>query len=386
MKKGIFIKSLLAVVLAAGMASCSDEGREIAQSPLTVKESKVDFASAGGEGKIVVSSTSTISKVESSDSWCKATSDGAYTVNLEVDEQLNLDNRMAMITITDGEGNVKRVAVTQGGLKFNLYDHRVVVGDAGNPEYVRMEATGRTHFQDDISWLHPVATGDSLILTAEPNNTGNIRAGMVHITCGNKEDSIYVIQGEISDIVGDYYLVGYSDINNPGPSNLAAQDVKVSYAGGDSLTFSFPKDWNKDLKCNMYFDKENFSFIVRSGTYLGQNPSDSSYPIRKIGLWSKNNWRLVRQPWAMMIPDPIADNLYVCANCPFYTTPEGYVKAPLERHDTWGGSYQWSTFAICRYTPSGSRGFAFSGFSGTIAIDAYFIKKTPGIPEYTVKN
>lgn len=384
MKKGIFIKSLLAVLLAVGAASCSDDGKEIAQSPLTVKESKVDFASAGGEGKIVVSSTTPISKVESSDSWCKATSDGAYTVNLEVDEQVNVDSRMAMITITDGEGNVKRVAVTQGGLKFILYDNRVVVDDAGNPKYVRMEATGRTHFQYDMSWLHPVASGDSLILTTEPNNTGNIRAGMVHITCGNKEDSIYVIQGDISDIVGDYYIVGYGDINNPGPSNLAAQNVKVSYEGGDSLTFSFPKSWG-DLKCNMYFDKENFTFTVLGGTYVGQNPSDKNYPVYKIGLWSKNNWTLIRQPWPMMIPNPIADNLHVSATCPFYTTPEGYVKASLERNDTWAGDYQWSTFAFCHYTPSGSRGFGVSAFVGrTVAVDAYFIKKTPGIPEYTV--
>lgn len=385
MKKKLITHKLFALLAFTTLLSCSDEGRDIPMSPLTVVESKVDFASAGGEGKIVVSSTTPISSVESSDSWCHATSDGAYTVNLDVDEQINTDNRMAMITITDGEGNVKRVAVTQGGLRFNLYENRVVVDDAGNPTYVRMESTGRTHFQYDLSWLHPVATGDSLILTAEPNNTGNIRAGMVHITCGNKEDSIYVVQGDISDIVGDYYLVGYSNINNPGPSNLTAHEVNVSYAGGDSLSFTFPMTDDCDFKFNSYFDKRTFRFTILSGTPVGTNPFNSSYPICKIGLWDKKNWTLVRVPWPMMIPNPIADNLNVSADCHFYTTPEGYVESPLERNDTWAGTYQWSSFAFCCYNTRGSRNFGSSCFV-MVRVDAYFIKKTPGIPDFTVSS
>lgn len=376
------------------ITACSDEGKDITKSPLTVIQSKVDFKSAGGEGNIVVSSTTPISSVESSDSWCHATSDGAYTVNLDVDEQIDPENRMAMITITDGEGNVKRVAVTQGGLRFNLYENRVVVDDAGNPTYVRMESTGRTHFQHDINWLHPVATGDSLILTAEPNNTGNIRAGMVHITCGNKEDSIYVIQGNISDIVGDYYLVGYSNYTKPGIDNLKAQDVTITEAEGDSLTLTFPGKEEWDLKCNVYFDKRTFMFRIYGGTYLGKSTFNKSYPYCRIGLWSKNNWAKVIPQIPALFPYPIADNLVVCADCNFYTTKEGYVRAPLERNaQTWNGNYEWSAFTFCRYSkmqtnPNQNANVRAKPipFTYNTAVDAYFIKRTPGIPEYTVKN
>lgn len=369
------------------LASCSDKGEDIPVSPLAVTESAVDFTSAGGEGKITVTSTTPIMSVTSSDDWCKATVEGEYTVGLEVNEQLNPDNRMAMVTITDGNGNVKHVSVTQSGLRFNLYEKRVSVADDGSATLVRMEATGRTSFQNVPEWLHPASRNDSLILTADANTTGNIREGNVIITCGNKQDSIDVIQGDVSDIVGDYYLVGYTNFSSQHTAaNINAQDVVVSYAGGDSLTLTFPGKEDEDLKCNVYFDKRTFFFRIYGGTYVGQSSYNRSYPVCKLCFWGGGYARLSPQ-LPFVIPWGFADNLFVSTEFKYKITAEGYIKVNPEANSTWTGSYEWSSIAfVCERNMNPDTGSRPAVMPYPAAIDAYFIKRTPGIPEYKVKN
>lgn len=387
---------LMVCLMLLGMVSCSDDGKDIPASPLVVTESKVDFASAGGDGEITVKSTSPISSVQSSDSWCKAVSDGAYSVKLSIDEQLNPENRMAIVTITDGDGNVKHVSVTQSGLRFNLYEKRVSVSDKGNPTLVRMEATGRTSFQDVPEWLHPIARNDSLVLAADPNNTGNIRSGQMRITCGDKMDSIFVVQGDVSDIVGDYYLVGSRDFNSvtynygygSDPAKLNAQDLTISYAGGDSLTLSFTGKEEWDMKCNVYFDKHTFMFRIKGGTYIGQTTKNNSYPACKLGLWSGSFARLIPQI-PILSPYPIAENLMVSTDFYFSLSPEGYVLSQTVSNEPWADkdNSEWHSLVfVCHRNKDTDSGNRIPSFAYPAAVHAFFIKKTPGIPDYPVRN
>lgn len=262
MKKLKIFYMLLGCLLT--FAACSDDDYSPAVSPLKVTESNVDFNAKGGDGEITVSSTTPIASVESSDEWCKVSTEGDYKVKVSVGVNEEVDTRNSVVTIKDQGGNETKIAVTQSGLLFYLDAHKSVSTDAASVSYMKLVHSNEVTLKvdEDATWLQASMQGDSLVLNSQENNTGNVRSAYVWCYSGPRKDSLLVVQGETKDVLGDYYFAGK---NTKGQVIYILGNLSKGTTTG-TLKLSFPK-LNAGLE--VPYDEDNMEIKFPCGQYLG---------------------------------------------------------------------------------------------------------------------
>ena len=262
MKKLSIYYMLLVCLLT--FAACSDDDYTPNVSPLKITESNVAFTAKGGEGEIVVTSTTPIASVASSDSWCTAATNGDYKVKVSVAVNDNLDSRSSVVTIKDQNGNETNIAVTQAGLLFVLNKHKFVVGDDAATSFMKLVHSNdvTVSVAEDVDWLQASIVGDSLQLNPTANTTGEVRSGYVYCQCGPREDSVLVVQGSTADLYGDYYFAG----QDKSGKLMYIKSTLSQGTSSDNLKLTFP-DWKGSLLVD--FDEENMEFKFRGGQYVG---------------------------------------------------------------------------------------------------------------------
>lgn len=262
MKKLKIFYLLLGCLLT--FAACSEDDYSPAVSPLKVTESSVDFNAKGGDGEITVSSTTPIASVVSSEEWCKVSTDGDYKVKVSVGVNGEVYTRNSVVTIKDQSGNETKIAVTQSGLLFYLDAHRTVSADAASISYMKLVHSNEVTLEvdEDATWLKASMQGDSLVLTTEENNTGNVRSAYVWCYSGPRKDSLLVTQGETKDVLGDYYFAG---TNTQGEVRYILGNLSEGTTSG-TLKLSFPK-LNAGLE--VPYDEDNLKINFSAGQYVG---------------------------------------------------------------------------------------------------------------------
>ena len=124
----------------------------------------------------------------------------------------------------------------------------------------------------DQEWLTGSINGTKLILQTEKNKTGGIRSTTVVLRGMNNSVNIKVIQGDISEILGEYELSGSSitTVNARGNGYLHPATIKAVLQNDDlgiGYELSLPEyDYVIPLRNN---DKNSFLLILNGGKHVG---------------------------------------------------------------------------------------------------------------------
>ncbi len=249
--------------------SCTSDNN-IDDDSLRIVESNLVFNSNGGTGSITIESTSPFN-IKSSESWC--TVDGTKNATVSVEPNHNIEGRSAVLTITTDRGAVSYVPVVQAGHILMVYGDSII-GVDNNAHYreIDISSSDGVSVICDQEWLTGSINGTKLILQTEKNKTGGIRSTTVVLRGMNNSVNIKVIQGDISEILGEYELSGSSitTVNARGNGYLHPATIKAVLQNDDlgiGYELSLPEyDYVIPLRNN---DKNSFLLILNGGKHVG---------------------------------------------------------------------------------------------------------------------
>ena len=191
----------------------------------------MSFTKEGGSKEVEVTSNDPAGwTATSSASWLKIDGDSKYNgkdfrvLTLTAEAFPIGDKREAVITITDNEGNIEEVNVTQLGDKLSLYVNPDIVSfnvEGGSQDLtVASNVTWSsfiTYTNSDENWLS--ITGENgenngtITLTAVANNSGSERKAMVIVKGQNQEFRVNVTQlgGDDDFQISPRQIISYKD-------------------------------------------------------------------------------------------------------------------------------------------------------------------------------
>jgi hypothetical protein len=251
------IHTIFIVVLGCFLlAACSDDSFTEKVSSVKVTSATTVIGASGGSGKIVVNTSSKISAY-SADAWLKVKA-SADTVIVSADINTSLSTRNTTVVVKSGADSTV-VNVSQYGMVVTLSSSGVVsFADAASSQRLLLKKNVPVTFSSNADWLTYNVSNDSLHVTTTQNSTGNPRAAYVKYTYGSSSDSIKVVQGEISDIAGEWTLVGTNS-----SSQKKAYNVNIApNASGDSLNIDL-------LGFILHAAYTNNQIVLTGGDYIG---------------------------------------------------------------------------------------------------------------------
>lgn len=231
---------------------------------------------AGGETKTIVASTevarvealyqqSTDPTVVNEPEWLTFNIKGK-TVEVTAAPNSSTQSRDVMVRLYSAGGDFTEVNLQQQGVVFVCdAPSAIVLKDAAATRtYNILKTADGVTFVTTASWLHAKANADgTLVITADPNNTGSFRGAIVKVMFGELVlATIKVTQGEINDIVGAYYFQ-YYDNDDAAWYYMNAEIAK----DGDTFNISFPDyEWTFPLGD---VDADALTVSVPNACYVG---------------------------------------------------------------------------------------------------------------------
>jgi len=305
--KEIMMKKLLSLfVLMAGVVaftSCGeDDATYNAIVPLEIKSADVLFDADGGQGTIVVNTSSAL-QASCESSWAKVQVNGS-SVSVTAEKNPTSETRSAKIILT-ADGKTASVVATQKG---------VVIGIKGSSEFV-FTSDNAASFNVDFAHTYPLSNYNITVqslsdwITAEYNaetgqieakitaNTGKmIRRGYVQVKMDDHEEILSVIQYELeNDILGDYNFCYLDNKNTPRslPAQLTENALTIRFNA--NATFTIPVNLTKGNPGEVNISIESGSFL---GTVSRYNLymiflATSYWSVYYDGYWSSATISLV---------------------------------------------------------------------------------------------
>lgn len=283
--KKIFSIFALAIITAAGFTACNDDDNEWVDpngDPLKVISNDTQFQAAASTGSVVVDTQDPVTVTSNDNGWVTTTVNG-NTIEVAVEENRELDGRVATLTIKAGSKKTD-VSIVQSGAIFKIdLDHIYRSSNAAYTTTANVTANLPITFTTSGDWITATYDEGTGIVTIRltANTTKHMRQGYVEYTCGNTTGRIPVKQCVFStDIVGDYEFVFLN------PSNNRYQYFAAKVAGTTSncrieipaLNFTIPVTYNTST----------FTFTLAAGQQMGTYPIDGVDHIVATVLWDTN--------------------------------------------------------------------------------------------------
>lgn len=271
--KKIFSIFALAIITAAGFTACNDDDNEWVDpngEPLKVISNETSFSAPASTGSIVVDTQDPVTVTSNDNGWVTTTVNG-NTIEVAVEENRELDGRVATLTIKAGSKKTD-VSIVQSGAIFKIDLDRIY--RTVNTSYTvttPVVANLPVTFTTSSDWITANYDEEAGALTVKltANTTKHMRQGYIEYTCGNTTGRIPVKQCVFStDIVGDYEFVFLN------PSNNKYQYFAAKVAGTTSncrieipaLNFTIPVTYNTST----------FTFSIAAGQQMGTYPLDGA--------------------------------------------------------------------------------------------------------------
>ena len=211
MKKLLSIFSIAVMLFA--FSSCENEeghGYEIADN-IQIVSNNISFDAKAQSGTVEVIAPGAVT-VKCDAPWVTTSVDGGI-INVAVTQNNSLEGRNAVLTIMSGSEK-KTITVAQRGYVFDIDfggSTDLKLGDAAFSKAYPCKSTLDLVITTSASWLTAVYADGKLTISAEENTTGNPRKGYIIYSFGpgTEEQTISVMQCEVSDMYGDYYFAFY---------------------------------------------------------------------------------------------------------------------------------------------------------------------------------
>lgn len=263
--KKIFSILALAIFTAVAFTACSDDDNEWVDpngDPLKVISNETCFQAAAATGTIVVDATEPVTVTSNDNGWVTTTVNG-NTIEVAVTENLELDGRVATLTIKSGTKKTD-VSIVQSGAIFKIEIDGIYQNNTARTLTYPVVANLPVTFTASSDWIIPTydeETGElSVKLTA--NTTKHMRSGYIEYTCGKSSGRIPVKQCVFStDVIGAYQFL-YTN-----PSNGGRYYVNAKITGTQSnCKLEIPAD---EVVIPITFNTADFSITIKAGQQVG---------------------------------------------------------------------------------------------------------------------
>jgi|GEM_PF-625915 len=203
MKKKLLYISAAALAMLAFAACNNKQEEDVTEAVLEVVKSDIVLPASGGTGSIEFTATEAV-KVSVDRTWCTVSVSG-NTVTVSATENVSLQSRYALVTLTAGDEK-QNVTVHQYGYIGASFSQGDITTDYKAKtieiEYEYDELLSAT---TDVDWMTVEVTDALLKLTLTQNSTGVERTGNVSWTLGANSGSFSVEQ--------DYEVIMQEDAN-----------------------------------------------------------------------------------------------------------------------------------------------------------------------------
>lgn len=264
--KKIFSIFALAIITAAGFTACNDDDNEWVDpngDPLKVVSNDTQFGAAAATGSIVVEATDPVTVTSNDNGWVTTTVNG-NTIEVAVEENRELDGRVATLTIKAGSKKTD-VSIVQSGAIFKIDLDRIYRNvntsyTVTTPVVANLPVT----FATSSDWITANYDEEAGALTVKltANTTKHMRSGYIEYSCGNNSGRIPVKQCVFStDLVGDYRL------NFTDPSDNGGYYIPAKVSGTQTnCKLEIPA---YDISIPMTYSSTDFTFTLNAGQEIG---------------------------------------------------------------------------------------------------------------------
>lgn len=341
MKKLLSIFSIAVMLIA--FSSCENEeghGYEIADN-IQIVSNNISFDAKAQSGTVEVIAPGAVT-VKCDAPWVTTSVDGSI-INVTVTQNNSLEGRNAVLTIMSGSEK-KTITVAQRGYVFDLDFGGATdlkLNDKAFSKAYPCKSTLDLEISTSASWLTAVYADGKLTISAEENTTGNPRKGYIIYSFGpgTEEQTISVMQCEVSDMYGDYYFAFYD--GSTGALQFFSSSITTTSAldGSEGLFLVFKISSTSTMTLPLGWDDTNKKFNITNAQYLGMF---GTYYVHNI-VWDETEGK-------------INYGVYNFQDAAVDVDDDGIVFANIEDNGTWG-TYTASSMGLY-------------GFSGTPASSA----------------
>ena len=341
MKKLLSIFSIAVMLIA--FSSCENEeghGYEIADN-IQIVSNNISFDAKAQSGTVEVIAPGAVT-VKCDAPWVTTSVDGGI-INVAVTQNNSLEGRNAVLTIMSGSEK-KTITVAQRGYVFDIDfggSTDLKLGDAAFTKAYPCKSTLDLVITTAASWLTAVYADGKLTISAEENTTGNPRKGYIIYSFGpgTEEQTISVMQCEVSDMYGDYYFAFYD--GSTGALQFFSSSITTTSGldGSEGLFLVFKISSTSTMTLPLGWDDTNKKFNITNAQYLGMF---GTYYVHNI-VWDETEGK-------------INYGVYNFQDAAVDVDDDGIVFANIEDNGTWG-TYTASSMGLY-------------GFSGTPASSA----------------
>ena len=335
MKKLLSIFSIAVMLIA--FSSCENEeghGYEIADN-IQIVSNNISFDAKAQSGTVEVIAPGAVT-VKCDAPWVTTSVDGGI-INVAVTQNNSLEGRNAVLTIMSGSEK-KTITVAQRGYVFDLDFGGATdlkLNDKAFSKAYPCKSTLDLEISTSASWLTAVYADGKLTISAEENTTGNPRKGYIIYSFGpgTEEQTISVMQCEVSDMYGDYYFAFYD--GSTGALQFFSSSITTTSAldGSEGLFLVFKISSTSTMTLPLGWDDTNKKFNITNAQYLGMF---GTYYVHNI-VWDETEGK-------------INYGVYNFQDAAVDVDDDGIVFANIEDNGTWG-----------TYTASSMGLYGFSG-------------------------
>lgn len=270
MKKILY---LFGFICAAGLAACDDNHTDyVATTTLDIQDAVVDFYSIGGEGTITLTNGNNDIKVESNVDWCSIKGASERIISFTVLPNESMQTRTAIVNITTSQAK-GQVVVTQSGFIAN-YDLSDFYSYTENKEFSK-----RIEFSSELptsakvdakaaEWLRCEKTAGGFIVSAEANESGDARLGMVTLITGEISRTYSFLQYSMENLCKEWNASFLTVSGDKG-----VDIVSIQKANNKELTINIKESDYKGIKA--YY--ENGAIKIPCGQYMKEQNDYSLY-------------------------------------------------------------------------------------------------------------
>lgn len=258
------LSSFMLVIACVCMVSCSDNSNDWYESSdnfvLSLEKSDILFDAPATQGSIEVNCDGDLTAT-SSEKWCKVSVEGKK-VNVSVEDNLNLEGRSAVINLTCGDRKTK-ATVQQKGFVFVLdAPIELLLADKKQTLSYSVNSQFPVEVSSEGDWFTAEYKDGEIIVNVDENATSGVRSGSYTVKCLNTVKTFQMTQGELKDILGDYYFAGYDE------GKLGYVDATIS-GTAPNLEMSMQLTPTTILTLPLTFDAKTLSVSVPFGYYMG---------------------------------------------------------------------------------------------------------------------
>ena len=339
--KKIFSLIAISLSIIAGFSACGEEDATYTPtvSNITIVKADVNFDCLGGEGVIEYSSKSNVT-FSCDSAWVTLAQTQPGTIAVTVGKNYsNIDGRVALVHLSDGNG-VKDVVVLQQGITKD-YSLKLTTKDVASTAVVEdvefpalwINTNEAATFAYGCKTLEPVEVlekddwfevefaNDSMYISVQPNTTGHLRQGFLAYECGALRDELVVTQyDEDENINGMAFLVYTAYVKGNFVDSILA--VNVTPEGIEIPGTSYYAADGKNWVIPMVHEANTLNYSLSNKSYVGDYAG--VYDVNLIALNGSGSATYTAVKYTTI---------------PVYDEEEGLTYMPVTLNTSWFGFY-----------------------------------------------